>query len=195
MTKDPSQDWRFARKTKRPASAGGPIDRPGGRFSIKALERPSYAVPPRATEKFLMAQQATQRRLQERREKEEQERQQLERAHEVPTELQRRVQQAVGPIEALDDRVDRIVLDKRQGLQRIQREKVRDLQRMQERVSRRPLLMEQSDSLVRARRRALFRVRNTLKDAGVPDVDSHFREEELDEFDKAAAYGDMNPGG
>eukprot|EP00930_Biecheleria_cincta_P042842 TRINITY_DN29481_c0_g1_i1.p1 TRINITY_DN29481_c0_g1~~TRINITY_DN29481_c0_g1_i1.p1 ORF type:complete len:713 (+),score=102.14 TRINITY_DN29481_c0_g1_i1:52-2190(+) len=193
--KDPTQDWRFARRHKRPASAGGATDRPGGRFSIKALERPSYAVPPRATEKFLMAQQATQRRLQERREKEERERQQLEQAHEVPTELKLRVQQAVGPIEPLEERVERIVLDKRQGLQRIQREKVRDLQRMQERVNRRPLLMEQADSLVRARRRALFRVRNTLKEAGVPDVDSHFREEELDEFDKGAYYGDVDPGG
>lgn len=195
MAKDPSQDWRFARKTKRPASAGGSAASPGGRFSIKSLERPSYAVPPRSTEKFLMAQQATHRRLQERREKEEQERQQLEQAHEVPTELKLRIQQAVGPIEALEDKVERIVLDKRQGLQRIQREKVQDLQRMQERVNRRPLLMEQADSLVRARRRALFRVRNTLKEAGVPDVDSHFREEELDEFDKAEHYGDMDPGG
>merc|ERR1712217_805216 len=57
--------------------------------------------------------------------------------------------------------------------------KMRDLHEIKERVIRRPLLMEQVDSLVRARRRALFRVRSTLEAAGVHDIDSHFQDEEL----------------
>ena len=39
-----------------------------------------------------------------------------------------------------------------------------------ERANSRPLLMQQADSLVRAKRRALFRVRNALRQAGVRDV-------------------------
>jgi len=196
LHKDPKADWRAHRDERRVAGASltrsgsrPDFDR-GGHFSVKRLEQPAQAVPPRTTEKVLCQQLATQRRLQEQREREEQKKQQAEAFHEVPTELKLRVQQAVGPVESLDERIDRIVLDKKQGLSRIQREKSRDLQRIQERVNRRPLLMEQADSLVRARRRALFRVRNTLKEAGVHDVNSHFREEELDEFDRAAQADD-----
>eukprot|EP00931_Biecheleriopsis_adriatica_P037423 TRINITY_DN2145_c0_g1_i3.p1 TRINITY_DN2145_c0_g1~~TRINITY_DN2145_c0_g1_i3.p1 ORF type:complete len:751 (-),score=138.53 TRINITY_DN2145_c0_g1_i3:28-2106(-) len=211
MVKDPTKDWRFNRPNTARASSAGAVrrsrpDAPGGvpppppastqhrggdsHFSIKALEQPSQAVPPRTTEKVLSAQQATQRRLQERRERELREREQAELAREVPAEMKLRVQQAVGPVEDLDDKIDRITHDKKQGLSRIQREKLRDLQQMKERVNRRPLLMEQADSLVRARRRALFRVRNTLKEAGVQKFHSYFREEELDEFDRAKARGE-----
>jgi len=196
LRKDPNADWRARRAGTRTAGASlsrsgsrPEFDR-GGHFSVKRLEQPAQAVPPRTTEKVLCQQLHTQRRLQEQREREEQKKHQAEAFHEVSGEMKLRVQQAVGPVESLDEKLDRIVLDKKQGLSRIQREKSRDLQRMQERVNRRPLLMEQADSLVRARRRALFRVRNTLKEAGVHDVNSHFREEELDEFDRAAQADD-----
>ncbi|CAE8583659.1 unnamed protein product, partial [Polarella glacialis] len=111
----------------------------------------------------------------------------------VSSELRHRVKQAIGPFEPLEEKIERIVSDKRQGVQRITRDKLRDLQEIQDRVKRRPLLMEQADSLLRARRRALFRVRSTLEAAGVRDIDSHFRDEELDEFDRAAARGDVEP--
>eukprot|EP00971_Amphidinium_carterae_P157637 3124866-Amphidinium_carterae.2 len=64
------------------------------------------------------------------------------------------------------------------------------LKQIQTRVARRPLMMEQCDSMARARRRALFRVRNVLQSSNVPfNVDSIFRDQELDEMEKAELHG------
>eukprot|EP00933_Yihiella_yeosuensis_P061138 TRINITY_DN63964_c0_g1_i1.p1 TRINITY_DN63964_c0_g1~~TRINITY_DN63964_c0_g1_i1.p1 ORF type:complete len:805 (-),score=146.63 TRINITY_DN63964_c0_g1_i1:182-2404(-) len=199
MSKDPSRDWRFRRNGQsRAGSAPGAsrsstFERRGGHFSVRALERPSTVVPPRTTEKVLQHQASTQRRMQQRREKELREKQQLEEAHQVSSELRLKIQEAVGPMEPLEEKIDRMVGEKRISTNRITREKCRDLQRIQERVARRPLLMEQADSLVRARRRALFRVRSALEAAGVRDVESHFCDEELDEFDRAQAREHAEP--
>lgn len=181
--KDPTKDWRWRRPTSAPAGQRSP----SGVFSIRALERPSAVVPPRSTEKVVNYQQATQRRLQERREQELREKQQLEQAHEVSPEMRWRVQQAVGAIEPLEEKIDRMVMAKRQGFQRIIKEKKQDLKQIQENVKQRPLLMQHADNFVRARRRALFRVRATLEAAGMRDIESYFKDEELDEFDRVAA--------
>merc|ERR1712194_198444 len=113
-------------------------------------------------------------------------------SRQVSNEMRLRVQQAVGPTESQDERIERIVADKKQARQRIVQQKQEDLQKIRDRVSRRPLLMEQADTLVRARRRALFRVRSALEAAGVRDVESHFQDEELDELDRAAARNGLD---
>jgi len=140
--------------------------------------------PPKSTEKTRQYQLYTQNILRERRLQERLKEEELERSHEPNLEMKLRVQQAVGPIEPLEERIERLVVDKRQGLRRVEREKRQDLQRAKEKVQRRELLMEQVDSLQRARRRALFRVRRTLRDAGVDDVDCHFNDEELDDLER-----------
>lgn len=174
LTKDPAADWRF----RRPRSVGQPM-------KSGAATPPASIVPPRTTEKVLQWQQHTAKVLHERREQEFRRKSELQKAQEVSTELRLRVQKAAGPLEPFRERIDRIVSDKRQGAQRVMHQKHRDLQQIKERVSRRPLLMEQTDSLVRARRRALFRVRETLQAAGVKNVDRHFVDDELDELDRA----------
>jgi hypothetical protein len=191
LPKDLSNDWRWnqpgkANYARRPASAGS-------RFSVRALERPSIVAPPRTTEKTLQQLQHTQRILQERRERELREREELEqaRAGHPPgggggeldyQRLREEVREAVGPMEPLEERIGRMVATKRRARQRVVQEKRRALQEIQERVRSKPLLMQQEDTLVRARRHALMRVRATLEDAGVREVDSHFQEEELDEL-------------
>lgn len=174
LTKDPAADWRF----KRPRSAGPPVK--SGAATPSAL-----MAPPRTTEKVLQWQQHTAKVLHDRREQEFLRKRELEKTKEVSTELRLRVQKATGPFKPLEEKIDQIVNDKRQGAQRVMHQKHRDLQLIKERVSRRPLLMEQTDSLVRARRRALFRVRATLEAAGVQNVDRHFVDDELDELDLA----------
>jgi len=123
---------------------------------------------------------------QEQRERERQEKLELQQAQIPSYEMQARVKQAVGLVETLGEKLDRLTTDKRQTAKRVSLEKRRALQAIQERVSRRPLLMEQTDALARARRRALFRVRSTLEAAGLKDVDSHFCDEELDEMEVGA---------
>jgi len=113
--------------------------------------RPPSAVPARTTEKTLRWQGHTARLLQERREQEWREQQELEQAHKSTPRMRSLVKQMVGPIEPLEEKIERIVVDKRQAYQRVVKEKLRDLQKIKERVKRQPLLMEQADSLVRAR--------------------------------------------
>jgi len=190
LPKDPSRDWRWEqRRQRRPQSARRASPATGGRFSVPTLERPSVAVPPRTTEKTLRAQQHTARVLQERREQEWRQQQELEQSRAIPSELRARVQRAVGPVEPIEEVCQRKVAEKRSSFWRTHQTKQRDLHQMHERVNRRPLLMEQTDSLARARRRALFRVRSTLEAAGVPNVDAHFRDDELDEIDRIGADG------
>lgn len=100
------------------------------------------------------------------------------------SELKPRIKAAIGIQEQWEHKIQRIAADKRYVLQRVSREKKKDLQMIIDRVRRRPLLMEQTDSLVRARRRALFRVRNTLETAGLKDVNAYFDDEELDDLDQ-----------
>jgi len=188
MPKDPTQDYRWE-KHRRPASAGRA--RPSSAPSRAAQPSPAVAAgppppPARPTQKTLQQQQYTARLLEERRRQEEQKQHELEQAHATPTELRLRVMQAVGPIEPFEEKVERLAAEKRVGGQRVFRHQVQDLQRIQDRISRRPLLMEQADSLDRARRRALFKVRATLESAGVHNVDSHFGDDELDELERAA---------
>merc|ERR1712216_571837 len=125
------------------------------------------------------------------RERERQARLELEQAQVPSFEMKVRVKRAVGVVESLDEKLDRLTTDKRQTASRVRREKQRALNAIQERVSRRPLLMEQTDALARARRRALFRVRSTLEAAGLKDVESHFLDEELDEMEHGAQEGYM----
>merc|ERR1711972_178978 len=125
--------------------------------------------PPRNTDKTLAAQQHTARMLQERRLQEHLKQRELEQPRKVSSELKSRVQRAVGPIKSvekyIDEQVERRVFDKQQERRKTESDKRGDLKRIQERVSRRPLLMEQTDSLARARRRALFQFRKVLQDA------------------------------
>lgn len=164
MPKDPRRDWRYHRPTV-----------PG----------PSAPTPVRSTEKVTSYQQATMKKLQERRVKEMKEREELKEAQAPNQEVKFRVMQAMGRVEPLEQKIERIVSDKRRGLQRTQREKEEDLRSIMERANSRPLLMQQADSLVRAKRRALFRVRNALRQAGVRDVNRHFADDELEEMDRA----------
>lgn len=171
MPKDPTRDWRYHR-VRGPPSTQPPA-------------------PVRSTEKVTSYQLATLRKLQERRLKEMREEEELK---EVPNdEMKFRVKQAMGKVEPLEQKIDQIVSDKRRGLQRTQRQKAEDLRNIMERANSRPLLMQQADSLVRAKRRALFRVRNALRQAGVRDVNRHFADDELEEMergeDEKESYG------
>jgi hypothetical protein len=137
--------------------------------------------------------------LLERRLQEQQKQQELEEAHQAPSELKARVVRAIGPMKSgrqyVEEQVERRVMDRQQDLRKTVQEQRGDLKRMQERVARRPLLMEQTDSLARARRRALFQFRRALQDAGAKDADTYFEDDELDECDRArmdrdfASYG------
>ncbi|CAK8985650.1 unnamed protein product [Durusdinium trenchii] len=172
MPKDPTRDWRYHRV----------------RGTSNSTQPPA---PVRSTEKVTSYQLATLRKLQERRLKEMREEEELK---EVPNdEMKFRVKQAMGKVEPLEQKIDRIVSDKRRGLQRTQRQKAEDLRNIMERANSRPLLMQQADSLVRAKRRALFRVRNALRQAGVRDVNRHFADDELEEMergeDEKESYG------
>eukprot|EP00928_Gymnodinium_smaydae_P029653 TRINITY_DN22274_c0_g1_i1.p1 TRINITY_DN22274_c0_g1~~TRINITY_DN22274_c0_g1_i1.p1 ORF type:complete len:288 (+),score=71.90 TRINITY_DN22274_c0_g1_i1:35-865(+) len=208
LPKDPSKDYRWRRAAATPPAphapplgagvgggfgcsgrrqgsgvAGRPRSADGAHFSAKTLERAPVVVPPRTTEKTLRAQQATHRALQERRERELREQEEIKQAlaRGDNSGMRDRVKKAVGVIENLEDKIVRIVWDKQHTSQRVTREKRKDLQQIQDRVNRRPLMMEQTDSLARARRRALLRVRKTLEAAGVKDVASHFDDAELEE--------------
>ncbi|CAJ1333163.1 unnamed protein product, partial [Effrenium voratum] len=105
-------------------------------------------------------------------------------AQNVDPEMKSRVKQAVGVVEPLEQKIERIVWDKKRGLQRTERQKQQDMRKIMERASSRPLLMQQADSLVRAKRRALFRVRNALRAAGVREVSRHFADDELEEMER-----------
>ena len=64
----------------------------------------------------------------------------------------------------------------------------REIQKMNERLAQRPLLMERTQleqAKERARQRALLRVRTELEDRGVRNVDEHFNLEELNIMDDA----------
>eukprot|EP00929_Paragymnodinium_shiwhaense_P021594 TRINITY_DN14046_c0_g1_i1.p1 TRINITY_DN14046_c0_g1~~TRINITY_DN14046_c0_g1_i1.p1 ORF type:complete len:687 (+),score=123.83 TRINITY_DN14046_c0_g1_i1:130-2190(+) len=198
MPQDPSDDYRWQRSPavgSSPKGANRPrsAERRGAAtspflYQPQAFDRPppSVVAPPRSTEKTKRAMQHRARDLQERRERERQERLELEQANVPSVEMKCRVKKAIGVVESLDEKLERITTDKRQNAQRVVREKQRALQAIKERVNRRPLLMEQTDALARARRRALFRVRSTLEAAGLTDIKSHFLEEELDEMDFGA---------
>jgi hypothetical protein len=127
--------------------------------------------------------------LQERRIQEHQKQTELDQAQQVSSEVRARVLRAVGPAKSVEkhveEQIERRVMDKQQELRKTVSEKRGDLKRMQERVSRRPLLMEQTDSLSRARRRALFQFRKVLQDAGTKDPDAHFEDDELDDLERA----------
>lgn len=183
MPKDPGEDWRYHRRAAgRPQSQGTTEAR--GRRAVRAT---GADIKQRSTQKVLSSQLATMRRLQEKREKEQREREELEQAQAVDEEMKERVKQAVGPIEPMAKKIERMVDDKRRGLQRVQSQKRKDIDMMLQRANNRPLLMQQADTVERARRRALFRVRNALRQAGVRDVNRHFGEEELDELDRGDA--------
>lgn len=193
--KDPSTDWRWNRPgSARPASRGAPGSagrRPAsaGRFSQPTLERPPQAVPPKTTLKTTQSQQHTRRRLEQRRELERQMHHESERSKVVSAEMQGRVSNAVGFQEPLEDRIEQLVRQKVRATQEKMHTKKKELQQMSEKVGRRPLLMEQTDSLVRARRRALFRVKSALEEAGVRDVEDHFEDDEIDELERRGRGG------
>jgi len=183
MLKDPGEDWRYHRRAAgRSQSQGATEARDRRPVRVTGAD-----IKQRSTQKVLSSQLATMRRLQEKREKEQREREELEQAQAVDEEMKERVKQAVGPIEPMAKKIERMVDDKRRGLQRVQSQKRKDIDMMLQRANNRPLLMQQADTVERARRRALFRVRNALRQAGVRDVKRHFGEEELDELDRGDA--------
>lgn len=205
LPKDPSNDPRFHRRprsARRPHSApnqrGADIFAAGaeaGHPSVKALERPSVTGPPRTTAKTLQAQQHIATQLMEKRVRKAQQEQHIVISQKVDPEIRARVMRAVGPVESVEEKVEREVLKKRSGMRSTMKDKHRDLNDIAQRVNRRPLLMEQTDSVARARRLALFQFRGFLKDAGVANPDAHFDFDELDELDRvrsdAAAAGGM----
>jgi hypothetical protein len=146
----------------------------------------------------LAAHQSVARKLQERRLEERQKQHDMENTLPVSAELRARVLRAVGPVKSVekyvDEQIERRVLDRQQELRKTVSEKRGDLKRMQEKVNRRPLLMEQTDSLARARRRALFQFRKVLQDAGNRDPDAIFDDEELDELNRARQDRDFASG-
>lgn len=198
LPKDPANDPRFHRRPRsaRARSASGP--RPnaaavfaagaeGGSPSMMNLQRPPVTGPPRTTAKTLQAQQHVASQLMEKRQQRQQKEQHVEQTKKVNPEIRARVMRAVGPVESIDDMVDRKVTDLRQNQRNTVKMKHKDLQDIANRVQRRPLLMEQTDSIARARRLALFQFRGFLKDAGVANPDAHFQDDELDELDRARA--------
>lgn len=190
LPKDPTVDWRWKRAQSASAASTRlqrvASERLGGEHLAVRAQQPSAVAPPRTTEKTLSWQSRVRAMMMERRTRESKDQQELEQAREVDVEMRRRVQQAVGLVEPLEDKISRIVDDKQQCTRQVCRDKRRDLRMIKERASRRPLLMEQADTLVRARRRALFRVRSALEAAGVRDVESHFHDDELDELQQDA---------
>mmetsp|Transcript_56762 Transcript_56762/g.100712 ORF Transcript_56762/g.100712 Transcript_56762/m.100712 type:complete len:768 (-) Transcript_56762:23-2326(-) len=187
LPKDPAKDWRFHRK---PSSARGQSERRSASASGAFLERmlnPPMDVPLRSTEKMRGMQRKTASKLQERREKEFKEQEEIKQAFHVSTEMKSRVLNAVGPVEPLEDKLERAVVEKKQNQQRTMHAKQREQREIQNRVRRRPLLMEQTDSLARARRRALLRVRSTLEAAGLTNTEGYFQDDELDELERARA--------
>lgn len=195
LPKDPSKDPRYRRKP-RPQSA--PSQRAtaaamfaageeGGSPSIKALQRPPLTGPPRTTAKTLLAQQHTANRLVERRAQKVEKEQLIEQARAVDPEIRRRVVRAVGPVESVEERVERKVTNLKDGQRETMKTQHSNLRDIARRVDRRPLLMQQTDSVARARRAALAQFRGFLKDAGVADPDAHFQDEELDEIDRVRA--------
>lgn len=194
MPKDPTQDWRWGRAGggQRPASAGarprsdavqGPTATP---LSEKRLAGDH-------TKKTRHQQEVIMKRLDEKRREQQRKAEEMKRMQAPPAELTLRVQQAVaaqGPTEKPEDKIARLVNDKVASRQRTTRQQLQELQRIEERVGRRPLLMEQADTMTRARRRALCKVRNALESAGVKDVDTFFEDQQLDELEKAAKQAD-----
>lgn len=170
---DPASDWRWQRPSRAHSSGAGPGGREKPRFSVPSLEQPPTAVPPRTTEKTVAWQRQTAQMQRERREREEQHRQELEQAQHPsgdPVMIQR-VKGFLGKHESLDEKIAQKRFDRDQNLKNRMQEKREELNNIKERVARRPLLMERTDSLVRARQRALLRVRQTLGDAGVKDLE------------------------
>eukprot|EP00746_Dinoflagellata_sp_MGD_P004423 gnl/MRDRNA2_/MRDRNA2_108529_c0_seq1.p1 gnl/MRDRNA2_/MRDRNA2_108529_c0~~gnl/MRDRNA2_/MRDRNA2_108529_c0_seq1.p1 ORF type:complete len:641 (-),score=136.76 gnl/MRDRNA2_/MRDRNA2_108529_c0_seq1:28-1950(-) len=170
---DPSSDWRWSRPTRARSSGAGPGGRDKPRFSVPSLEQPPTAVPPRTTEKTVAWQRQTAQMQRDRREREEQHRQELEHAQRPsgdPAMIQR-VRGFLGKEESLEEKIAQKRFDRDQNLRNRMKEKQEELQGIKERVARRPLLMERTDSLVRARQRALLRVRQTLGEAGVKDLE------------------------
>jgi hypothetical protein len=123
----------------------------------------------------------------ERRVRKVQEEEHIEKVRKVDPEFRARVRAAVGPVETVDEVVERQVMQKKQTQRSTMKDKHRDLNDIAQRVNRRPLLMQQTDSVARARRLALFQFRGFLKDAGVANPDAHFQDDELDELDRARA--------
>lgn len=196
LPKDPSKDPRFHRRPRSPrrshsASGGGY----GGSPPVRAPERPPVAGPPRTTAKTLQMQHVVASQLIEKRLHKQQEEQHIENAKKPDPETKARVRAAIGPVESVEQMVERAVMAKKESQRSTMRDKHRDLKEIAERVNRRPLLMQQTDSVARARRLALFQFRGFLKDAGVSNPDAHFQDEELDELDRArsdaAAAGGM----
>lgn len=184
-----AEDWRRGRGASgahlgapRAGSARGVRVRD---FPRPTLERPPMSVPPRTTAKVIQAQQLVAAHLRQRREVED-----AKKAEEVAREYQnpetvRRVRRAAQKISADDfnEEVERKVQERqRDSAQKTQgwRKKV---ETFKERAERRPLLMERTESSLRARQRALYKVREKL--TNVKDANNLFDDDELDILENA----------
>mmetsp|Transcript_99405 Transcript_99405/g.286905 ORF Transcript_99405/g.286905 Transcript_99405/m.286905 type:complete len:785 (-) Transcript_99405:299-2653(-) len=189
LPKDPAEDWRFRRAQARASSSGARLSAGGGGGGdapgVNGLPA-AMVPPPRTTVKTAMQHMYTIQKLVEVRRRElEQAQQDFQRANAVSTELKMRVRQFVGPPQRLSDKIEDLAMEKRLDTKRTTRQQLMDLERIKERVERRPLLMEQVGGQSRARRRALFKVRSALESAGVRNPDAMFHGEELDELELA----------
>lgn len=140
-------------------------------------------VPHRPTEKSAQMQEHVLRLMRERRESQRLRQEELQNAMEPSAEMRNRVKTVVGRAEPRAEKIDQLVFEKQQSRQATVRSQQARLREIEDRVSRRPLLMEQTDSVAKARRRALNRVRQTMVDVGI-DFEKHFKDEELEEMER-----------
>merc|ERR1719271_2268361 len=119
-------------------------------------------------------------RLQERRVLEEM-RQNEEKLHtHVDPTVYARVQKAAGAGHAdMTERIEKKVEQRRHDNVVRQMKYNKELGQISQRVERRPLLMERSETTLRARQRALYKVREKLTGAGVHNANALFLDEEL----------------
>lgn len=178
--------WKKAQARRKEKSRGHGFSKP----SIHEVEQPKM-MPPRNTAKMLQWQQQTAEKLRQDREREQYLKMQEEHYQGKNTqcdpETQQRVKNTVSRMQNEQDLdIERRVYSRRQTQISTAKRWAGDLQRIKERVNARPLLMERTQleqARERARQRALLRVRATLEEQGVKNLDSHFNNEELDIMD------------
>eukprot|EP00397_Hematodinium_sp_SG-2012_P001199 GEMP01001200.1.p1 GENE.GEMP01001200.1~~GEMP01001200.1.p1 ORF type:complete len:1668 (+),score=435.58 GEMP01001200.1:83-5086(+) len=175
---DPTLDFRWHKKNKRPKEG------PTLGYSRPQLDLP-LSVLPRTTKKTLMAQRAVQNRIRDLRAKEQVTPEPT--AVDIDSEVAHRVKGQLRAGSSHVESVEKKITDKRDTQMQFERRWKRELGKIEQAVSRRPLLMERQgiESVKeRARQRALLRVRGALETQGVA-VDAHFNDDELDVLDKA----------
>lgn len=110
--------------------------------------------------------------------------QDLERAKQPHPDILQRVKNAVGPAAGqnkygLDTHaIERAIREKRDAQADTLRKQRHNLTEIKRKAAQRPLLMDRTDSLARARRRGLHKVRAALEVGGIMNIDEHFDDDE-----------------